>query len=340
MNRKKLLTAALLTATAAFAQTTTSSTTREVHVVSSGAATAGAGPMFVFGETGSAAGAMHFIAAGNMDGKVVKGSPYAAEATTETVRTLADGTRIVNKHTTQMARDKEGRTRRENNFANSGPFQNNSAGAPRMVTITDPVSKEVYILNYNDKTARKVKMGEPAVFRTERDDAHHKEIIEEKIQVSVRTKAEAGATASQDVLFNAPVAAVPALPVGPMGMASGTRVAFDASNMKTEKLSPQTMEGVLVEGTRNTHTIPSGTIGNDRAIVTTNESWYSNDLHMVIFSKSNDPQIGETTYRVQNLRRSEPDASLFKIPADFKIVENTAPAVFQMRRKINDRDEI
>ena len=335
MNRKKLLTAALLTATAAAAQTTTSSTTREVHIV--GQATAGAAPTWVFGETGGSGAAMHFIAAGNMDGKIVKGAPYSAEATNETTRTLADGTRIVNKHTTQMARDKEGRTRRENNFANIGPFQNNSGSAPRMVTITDPVAKEVYILNYNDKTARKVKMGEPAAFRTEKIEGNRKEIIEEKIQVSVRSKAEAGAHASHDVLFNAPI---PALPIGPMAMASGTRVAFDANNMKTEKLSPQTMEGLLVEGTRNTHTIPAGTIGNDRPIVSTNESWYSNDLQMVIFSKNTDPQIGETTYRVQNLRRAEPDASLFKIPADFKIVENSAPAVFQMRRKMNERDEI
>ncbi|MBS1827567.1 MAG: hypothetical protein JST93_19790 [Acidobacteria bacterium] len=331
MNRKKLLTAALLTATAAAAQTTTSSSTREVHIV--GQATSGSAPMFVFGEAGSAAGAMHFIAAGNMDGKIVKGSPYSAEATNETTRTLADGTRIVNKHTTQMARDKEGRTRRENNFANSGPFQNNSGAAPRMVTITDPVAKEVYILNYTDKTARKVKMGEPAIFRTEKDEGNRKEIIEEKIQVSVRSKAEAGAQASHDVMINA-------MPAMPLPMSSGVRVAFDSNNMKSEKLSPQTMEGLLVEGTRNTHTIPAGTIGNDRAIVSTNESWYSNDLNMVIFSKSNDPQIGETIYRVQNLRRSEPDASLFKIPADFKIVENSAPAVFKMRRDRPDRDEI
>jgi len=334
MNRRKLLCAALFGTAAAAAQTAT--VTRDVHVVS-GTATAGAGPMVWVGEAGSAAGggasAMHFIAAGNMGGKVVKGAPYAAEATTEMTRTLADGTRIVHKHITQLARDKDGRSRHESSFPNGSPFQNAGTAAPRMVTISDPVAKEMYILNYNDKTARKVKMGEPAMFRTELDGPR-KEIIEEKIQVAVRTKGEG--TPLPDMVWSTPLAA------GPMGSVAATRVPFDSKNMKTEKLAPQTMEGLLVEGTRNTHTIPEGTIGNDRAIMSTNESWYSNDLQMVIFSKNSDPQVGETIYRVQNVRRAEPDASLFKIPADFKIVENPGPGMFQMKRRMNpgERDEI
>lgn len=338
MNRRKILSAALFGTAAAAAQSTT--VTRDVHVVS-GTATAGAGPMVWVGEAGSAAGggpaAMHFIAAGNMGGKVVKGAPYSAEATTEMTRTLADGTRIVHKHTTQLARDKDGRSRHESSFPNGSPFQNAGVAAPRMVTISDPVAKEMYILNYNDKTARKVKMGEPAVFRTEKLDGPRKEIIEEKIQVAVRSKSETVTIGDGpgNVMFHAP-----AIAAAPMEAFSAARVAFDSKNMKTEKLSPQTMEGLLVEGTRNTHTIPQGTIGNDRAIVSTNESWYSNDLQMVIFSKNNDPQVGETIYRVQNVRRAEPDASLFKVPADFKIVENSGPGVIQLRRKMGERDEI
>ena len=45
--------------------------------------------------------------------KIVKGSPYTAESVTETVQTLANGTRITHKSTAQLARDSEGRTRRE-----------------------------------------------------------------------------------------------------------------------------------------------------------------------------------------------------------------------------------
>ncbi len=336
MNRRTLLAAALAGTTAAAAQTQTS-TSRQVHVIS-GTATSGAGPMVWTGEAGGggglAASTMHFIAAGNMDGKVVKGAPYSAEAITEMTRTLADGTRIVNKHTTQMARDKDGRTRRENNFANLSPFQSANADAPRMVTITDPVAREVFILNYNDKTARKIKMGEPAVFRSEKVEGNRKEIVEEKIHVSVSHKSEGGAP-PPDVMFTIPDGPAP------MGAVTAMRLPFDSKNSKSEKLPAQTMEGVRVEGTRNTHTIPAGSIGNDREIVSTNESWYSSDLQMVIFSKNTDPLVGETIYRVQNLRRAEPDPSLFKIPADFKLVENSAPAIFPMRRKMHpgERDE-
>ncbi|HYO79911.1 MAG TPA: hypothetical protein VES20_00800, partial [Bryobacteraceae bacterium] len=54
--------------------------------------------------------------------KVVKGAPYAAEAVTETVQTLGDGNRIVHKSTVQMARDGQGRTRRDLSPLRIGPL--------------------------------------------------------------------------------------------------------------------------------------------------------------------------------------------------------------------------
>ena len=326
MNRRKLLSVALFSSAGAVAQTQTSR--REVHVVQE---SSGSPNMMWFGEAEGIATKMQFIAAGNLDGKVVKSAPYSAEAVTESTRTLSDGTRIVNKHTTLMARDKDGRTRRENSFSNSGPFQSAGVSAPRLVTINDPVAKEVYILNYDDKTARKVKMGEPAVFRSERTDGDRKEVFEERVHVSVSRKGgEPGGP--PDVVTFAPHGAGPIQGIG----AAGIRVPFDSRNAKSEKLEAQVMEGVPVEGTRTTHTIPAGTIGNDRAIVSTSESWYSNDLQMVIFSRNDDPQVGETTYRVSNLRRTEPDPSQFKIPADFKLVEET-PGPMMLRRKIESK---
>ncbi|MBL8177180.1 MAG: hypothetical protein JNK48_21075, partial [Bryobacterales bacterium] len=204
MNRRKLFAAALMGSAAAMAQSTSSSS-REVHVMTQ-SMSSGPGQAVWIGEGGgSGATAFAFIAGGNMGGKVVKGVPYSAEATTEMTRTLADGTRIINKHVTQMARDKEGRTRRENVLNGVGPFQSGGSSAPRLVTITDPVAKEVYILNYNDKTARKVKMGEPAVFRSEKVEGHRTEVIEEKVHVEVRGKT-ATAGGAPDFLFHSPVA--------------------------------------------------------------------------------------------------------------------------------------
>lgn len=83
-----------------------------------------------------------------------------------------------------------------------------------------------------------------------------------------------------------------------------------------EKLGFQVLNGVSAEGTRNTTTIPSGQIGNDRPINIVSERWYSPDLEMLIKSVNNDPRFGETTYEVTNIVQGQPDPSLFKIPAE------------------------
>jgi hypothetical protein len=61
-----------------------------------------------------------FISSENFGGKIIKGAPYSAEAVTESVQTLADGNRIVNKMTSQVFRDSEGRTRREQTLKGLG----------------------------------------------------------------------------------------------------------------------------------------------------------------------------------------------------------------------------
>lgn len=88
-----------------------------------------------------------------------------------------------------------------------------------------------------------------------------------------------------------------------------------------ESLGKQVIEGVEAEGKRSTMTIPAGAIGNERAIEIVSESWYSPELQTVILSKRNDPQTGETTFRLTNIRRGDPDASLFQVPADYTVKE-------------------
>jgi hypothetical protein len=90
-----------------------------------------------------------------------------------------------------------------------------------------------------------------------------------------------------------------------------------------EQLPAQMIEGVMAEGRRNTQTYPVGSIGNDRAIVTTGESWFSKDLGLNILTKSLDPRHGEQTFRLTKISHAEPDMSLFQPPPDFKIVDET-----------------
>ena len=73
------------------------------------------------------------------------------------------------------------------------------------------------------------------------------------------------------------------------------------------------------KGTKATHVIPAGKIGNEKPITVTTESWYSDDLGMEIMRVHKDPWSGEVTTKVTNVRRGEQEASLFTPPANFKV---------------------
>lgn len=90
-----------------------------------------------------------------------------------------------------------------------------------------------------------------------------------------------------------------------------------------ESLGTQTMEGVVVEGTRTTQVIPEGLQGNDRPITVVHERWTSPDLNVVVLMKNNDPPSGEMMMRLTNIDLSNPILSLFQPPPDYKIVDET-----------------
>ncbi|MCI0351572.1 MAG: DUF4412 domain-containing protein, partial [Acidobacteriales bacterium] len=60
---------------------------------------------------------------------------------------------------------------------------------------------------------------------------------------------------------------------------------------------------------------------NDRPLEIVSERWYSRELGIFVMSRHSDPRLGENTYQVTNLKREEPDPSLFRVPADYKISE-------------------
>ena len=88
-----------------------------------------------------------------------------------------------------------------------------------------------------------------------------------------------------------------------------------------ESLGDQVIQGLKVQGTRTTTTIPAGQMGNERPIETVSERWYSPDLQTTVKFTHSDPWSGETTYQLTNINRSEPDASLFQIPAGYAVKE-------------------
>ena len=87
--------------------------------------------------------------------KLVQGAPYTAQAVTQFTRTLADGNRIQRTTTAAVARDSEGRTRRELTLEAIGPLTaSRSRGGVRAVFINDPVAGNSYVLDPNSHTFR------------------------------------------------------------------------------------------------------------------------------------------------------------------------------------------
>jgi len=88
-----------------------------------------------------------------------------------------------------------------------------------------------------------------------------------------------------------------------------------------EDLGSRMMDGLLVQGRKITTTIPTGAQGNDRPMSIVTETWYSEELKITILRAMSDPRNGVHTTRVTQIDRSEPDPSLFQIPADYAIVQ-------------------
>jgi hypothetical protein len=86
--------------------------------------------------------------------KVVTGAPFSATITTESKQTLADGNEIQHTSSGSLARDSQGRTRRDMTLPAFGPWSESGKPAPHVASVNDPVAKASYLLDTDDKTAR------------------------------------------------------------------------------------------------------------------------------------------------------------------------------------------
>lgn len=286
-------------------------------------------------------GVMQMKMVGAVRGMTVKGAPYSGEEVNETTQVLADGTRIHRENRTTVYRDSEGRTRRE---------------TPDNITITDPVANVTYFLDPKSMTGQKLTMapgnytflrttspgsganGETATFsfHTTADGPSTISVngtpLDEKAVAEAIAKAKASG-AAQTVTYERREVTTAAGRGGGSGIGVGTATAGSMAMMvgdgvrpvlrksAGEPLGKQTIEGVNAEGTRNVTTLDAGTIGNDRPIQITGESWYSAELQMNIMTKHSDPRTGDESFRLTNINRSEPAAYLFQAPSGYQINE-------------------
>ena len=87
---------------------------------------------------------------------------------------------------------------------------------------------------------------------------------------------------------------------------------------KLETLAGKTIHGIYVEGSRTTLACPAGTIGNDKPIVQTHESWTTPDHHLAVLATDSFPRITITRSLV-SIDRTEPDPDLFQAPQGYTI---------------------
>ncbi|MFY9607229.1 MAG: hypothetical protein WAU45_01280 [Blastocatellia bacterium] len=285
----------------------------------------------------------------SLNGKTVKGAPYSAQAISEHTQTLQDGNRIVHKSTASVFRDSEGRTRREQTINAVGAYT--SGGTPRQTLfINDPVANVNYILEPDTRTARRIDLSqllERRPFGAARAGGRGQrvEIAGEpgrRVEIVTADKVPVEIVTADKVPGGSGESVVIARSSTKAEVEAKVRGEADAKNVKTESLGKQTIEGVAADGTRSIRTIPAGEIGNEQPINIVSESWYSAELQTVVMSRHSDPRFGESSYRLTNINRSEPAASLFQVPSDYSVKE-TMPRDMQfkiereMRRPKNDQ---
>ena len=266
-----------------------------------------------------------FMASESFGGKIVKGAPYSAEAVTETIQTLSDGNRIINKFTSSQYRDSEGRTRREQSFKGLGVL--GSGEEPlKTIFIHDPVAGVTYSLDSRTHIAHK---SAPFTFELSRKAGAG--VTTADGQTFEFKVGHGGAAGVGNVIMTAPLGAGAEAARVPHSVIEGSSTYVfrttkgPNSNEKKEDLGKQLVEGVEATGTRTTITIPAGEIGNERAIEIVSERWYSPELQLVVMTRHSDPRMGETTYKLTNINRTEPAKALFEVPADYTIKSGFEP---------------
>jgi hypothetical protein len=255
----------------------------------------------------------------SVEPRAVTGMPYSGEAVTESIQVLADGNRIVKRTTAKVYRDGTGRTRRETIGAD---------GEVTTVMINNPKTGMSVAFDPGTNTAHKttavtvlgksagttvgsyytISDGEEAGAKAHARIVTGTSVDKQKQEHEAQLKHTQGlaTTIESTVTTSGPVTVV-------------SHNTFTGPTPTKEELGIQSFDGVPAKGTRTKTVIPAGAIGNEQAITIVSEEWYSTDLQVLLMTKHSDPRSGDTTYRLTNLVRSEPDPSLFELPAGHTI---------------------
>jgi hypothetical protein len=259
-----------------------------------------------------------------LEAKIVTGQPYSAEIVSESIQTLADGNRIVQRSTGRVFRDSQGRVRRE---------EDRPSGVPS-VSIMDPTTGVTITLDAVNRTAREtpngfsialktavenltemVKKAEAAKLAARRAaDSSVQEADQRKAEIETeRRKAEIDQRKAEIEGERRKVEIVGG------GRAGFVRKGEKLDEQTEEKLQDRLIESVWASGVRRTTTFAKGAIGNEQPLKVVSEEWTSPDLQILVLTDRTDPRTGRSTYRLLRINRNDPDPTLFEVPADYTV---------------------
>ncbi len=205
--------------------------------------------------------------------------------------------------------------------ARSGVWRDGAApapAAPPAAPATPPAPPAPAMILLRDNSERRTE-------RVTEGDGGRRQVEVEVIRLGSGTEA-------RTPLADMPIPPIPPMPPMP-GMAPTFNFRFEAPaavGHRAQLFAPRgpavvtalparEIEGLKANGERSTWTIEAGKVGNEKPIVISREVWTSPELMLTVLTRDADPRSGEVSYRLQNVKRGEPDAALMKVPADYSV---------------------
>ena len=65
--------------------------------------------------------------------------------------------------------------------------------------------------------------------------------------------------------------------------------------------------------------------GTGKPVVITDDYWYAPQLFVYLMIRHDDPRTGEQMVAVSEIDRRDPDSTLFNVPPEYKVVDETPP---------------
>ena len=95
-------------------------------------------------------------------------------------------------------------------------------------------------------------------------------------------------------------------------------------------LGSRTIDGLSLSGSRTTTVFPAGTVDKDQPVTSTEDTWYSPDLKLIVLKETHDTLGNSSVDLIKISGQTEPDISLFQAPADYTVsTANVTKVIFK-----------